>query len=642
MKLRSILHALLFFLFTLYPVFARQADLKKEELENFVILTDQDFYLAGDRIWFAARLLKNHETYRYSKLAYLAVLDASGKQIHQEKMLLTGQNMIFGDFFVPESISSGVFSLVIYTRWMSNFADFPISRKQFLVVNPSAPQSVGEPALFWERTPYASAPISILHTSDRAEVIEIQDPDGNTLEILESVEPFQKTLSTVKPANGYRLVFRNKEFDIEPEAWHWDPADFSLNSRSETKPTDLRIFTHSDWMILEELAISGTKLPLSKKNYQKLSSFQISALNASNEVVWSYQVQLPAKSSGQMELGSKGKVGEELKLALIGFPSQLSNGIVMATMEEDPKIHDFAEILNHPNWKNLSGKVRTPNLISALNQPIAGPLIQKDYSPMFDYKVWSTDIYSRFESSSRAAGFSFSIPDSLIEAKIDRRVYQDHFEITHEVVRLQSPFAADKVYLLDDYNEFSDLESFLKEIVPQVRLRKSKSGLGKDIFVANTDNEHVKFNKKPVVLVDFHRPLTAESIWNIDMTTLDRIEIYYHRSTLEATNLGEASGDGLIVLYTKNNEYFLKNNLPKENYLLADVSVPRLPDYWQRNSGSVSAHPLQFMDVGFSFDRGKSRTGKLIFDTAGNWLVDAWVFGNDEFERIRKRVQISP
>ena len=622
-------------------VFAQQTTHEKEELENFLVITDQDFYLTGDRVWFAAKLLKNHESYRYSKLAYISILDASGNQIHQEKMLLTGHDMIFGDFFISESIPSGVFSIAVYTKWMSNFEDFPIAKKEFLVVNPTAPKPAGDPALFWEKTPYASAPVSILHTSDQPEVIEIQDRNGKMLEVLDAVPPLQKTLSTVKPSDGYRLIFRNKEFEVEPEAWYWDPADFSLNMQSEPKQNDLKIITHTDWMILEEINISDAKSLLNKEDYQKLGAFRISVLSASNEVMWSYQVQLPEKNSGQMEVSSRGKVGEEMKLVLVGFRSQMNNGIVLASMGEDPSVLGFAEILNHPNWQNLSSEDRSSNLISSLSHEVASPLLLKDYSPMFDYKAWSTDIYSRFPSALQKAEYSFFIPDVVLKAKLDRRVYQDHFEVAPGVVRLQSPFVADKVYVMEDYHEFPDLESFLKETVPQIRLRKASSGGGKEIFVANTDNETVKFNKKPLVLIDFYRPLTSDAVWNIAMNSLDRIEIYYHRSTLEATNLGESTGDGLIVLYTKNNEYFLKNNLPKANYFLADVSVPRLPDYsdWKP---LVSANSLQFIDSAVTFVRGRGKSENLKFDTGGNWLVEAWLFSNSEFERVQKWIQIDP
>lgn len=621
------------------PGFGQDNELKNLELENFLLITDQNLYLAGDRVWFAAKLLKNHETYRYSKLAYIDVLDADGKSIHQEKMLMTDQDMIFGDLFIPENSASGVFSILVYTKWMANYADFPIAKKEFLVVNSNFRKAAGKPALFWEQLPIENVPISLFHTSDQAEVIEVQDHNGNTLEVMEAVPPLKKILSKIKPSESYRVIFRGTEFTIQPEKWLWDPSEFSLTSKSMSTET-FKIVTHTDWMILEEIDSNGGRFILDKTRYQNQNHFKISVLNSQNQVTWTYQVQLRTLGSGQLQVDSRGKVGEELKLDLIGFPSTINSGIVLASEDENPQILDFIEILNHPNWINLSQELEKPNLISSLDTQIEQPFLIKDYSPMFDYKKWTIDIHSRFRSSVTSEKIAFSLPEDHTENKIKRTVYRDHFEISDEVVALQSPFLADKVYDLQDYDEFPDMESLLKEIVAQVKLKKAKYGVGKEIFIANTDNQNMKFNKKPLLLIDFYKPVTPEDIWKLDLATLDRIELYYHRSTVEKTNLGEAVGDGLIVFYTKNNEYFLKKNLPKENYFLSDVSVPRRPDYPGQDQNSISANSLQFLDTGLTFQRGRSKSGNLKFDTAGSWLIEAWLFGNTEYEQVQRKIVV--
>lgn len=639
MKNRLVLVIALFFFFS-RSVEGQENRTSDLELENFILITDQDFYLAGDRVWFAAKLLKNHESYRFSKLAYIAVLDASGNTIHQEKMLLTGRDMVYGDLFIPENSQTGVFSLVVYSKWMANFEDFPIAQKKFLVANPNLPTGEGKPALFWEQLPFENAPVSIFHTSNQAEVIEIQDKEGRTIEILEAVPPLKPTLSSVKPTEGYSLVFRNSSFQIEPPKWYWEPADFILNSNQAGIDKELKVVTHTDWEILEKLNLSQGKVQLDKAFYQNKSSFYITVLDDSDKLQWSYQVQLPAKKSGELIVNSRGKVGEPMTLDLAGFTSQFEDGIVLAKAEGTPLISGFAEILNHPNWKNLTQESTGPNLVAAIAKVVKSPLLLKDYSPMFDYKVWSTEIKSSFKSSTQPARFSFSLSDQMLEPLINRRVYREHFEVTDEVVALQSPFLADKVYQVEDYFEFRDLESFIKEIVPQVRLKKSKMQEFKTIFIANTDNEAVKFNKKPLILVDFYGPISLEEFWKIDMLTVDRIELFYNRSTVEATNLGEPVGDGLIVVYTKNNEYFLKNNLGKERYFLADVSVPRRPEFSIQGSPKVSANTLQFLDPDLTFYRGRGKGRTLNFNTAGSWLLEVWVFENSNFERIQKRVEI--
>ncbi|WP_111670015.1 hypothetical protein [Algoriphagus litoralis] len=630
-----------FSIFFYFNSFGQNQQLPEVELENFVLVTDQDIYLSGDRVWFAAKLLKNHSSYRYSKLAYIQVLDGEGNTIHQEKMLLTGEDLIYGDFFIPENSVTGVFSLLIYSKWMANFEDFPIAKREFLVANSTTPRAQGNPALFWEKVPFENASISLFHTSDRAEVIEIQDSRGNTLEVLEAVPPLKKTLSSIKPESGYTIVYRNSSFQISAQKWFWDPSDFTLVTK-EMPGKGLKIVTHTDWMILEELGVDSTRVELDRQVYEALNSFDISVLDPSGKLLWTYRVQVPAKSQGEISITSKGTVGEALDLNLVDFSEQYHDGLVMAKELSDPLISDFVALLNHPNWINLTSKTADPDLITALHQPIEDPLLVKDYSPMFDYKPWSIAMDQRFKSAVSKSGFSYFLPDVLLDPLVNRRLYKENFEIAEEVVALQSPFEADKVYHIEDYFEFRDLEAFLKEVVPQVRLKKSKVQDYKELYIANTDNQAVKFNKKPLVLVDFYKVLSLEEFWNLDLVSVDRIELYYNKSTVETTNLGEAVGDGLIVVYTKNNEFFLKNNLGKDRYFLADLSVPRRPDFTRRATQQISGNALQYLDSGLSFYRGRTPTHEIRFDTAGTWVIEAWVFGNSSFEKVQRRVQIDP
>ena len=113
--MRRILITLIFFWSLVGKSQAQKSQFAQTELENFVIQTDQEAYLSGDRLWFAGKLLKNHESYRYSKLAYISLLDGDNNKVHEEKMLLTSQNMVFGDIFIPENSPSGVYTFVIYT-----------------------------------------------------------------------------------------------------------------------------------------------------------------------------------------------------------------------------------------------------------------------------------------------------------------------------------------------------------------------------------------------------------------------------------------------------------------------------------------------------------------------------------------------
>lgn len=627
--------------FGLVSVAFAQDERKSAELENFVVITDQDFYLAGDRLWFGGKLLKNHDSYRYSKLAYISIRDQAGNEILAEKMLLSDQDMVFGDFFLPENARSGVYSLAVYSKWMSGFADFPVAKKEFLVVNPKAPKVEGKPKVLVQTTPFANVPISLIHTSDQAELIEIQDENGQTLEVLESVEPLKSFF--IKPFVGAKakLIFRNETFDLASPSWFWDPSDFTLKGKS-SNPSDLKVVTHTDWDLIEEKAPVNGQIQLDRTAYSDLGYFDISVFDSKGNSIWCYRVQNSSPSAGQLLINSKGKVGEELKLDFAGFDATVQDAFVLARSEEDRLISDWVSVLNDPNWSVLGESSSKSTLPIALRRLRGEEELLKDFSPMFNYQSWSVDFKTAFPSAVSSSNLSFTIPQEVLEEKVERKLYREYFGIAEEVIELESPFSPDKVYFIDDYDEFPDMETFVKQIIPQIKLRKSKDADWKEIRVANTDNQQVKFDKDPLVLIDFYRVASLDEVWTIDMASLDRVEIYYHRETVQKTNLGEEVGNGLIVLYTKNNEYALKKNLPKSRYFLSDVQVPRRPDYSSGGSLKISANPLQFLLPGLGFYRGRAKSTPVEFDTAGNWKVEGWVFGNGTYSKFEKSLTVDP
>lgn len=618
-----------------------QAQVGKQELENFVVITDQDFYLAGDRIWFGGKLLKNHDSFRYSKLAYISLLDQNGDEVYSEKMLLSDQDMIFGDFFLPENARSGIYSLVVFTKWMSGFEDFPIAKKELLILNAKSPKVEGKSKVLVQATPFANVPISLIHTSDQAELIEIQDENGQTLEILESVEPLKPFF--IKPFSGAKakVVFRNETFDLASPSWFWDPSDFTLKGKNPNQ-SDFVVVTHTDWDLIEQKKLINGQTQFDRSAYSGVVNFDISVFDKNYDLVWTYRVKNPISATGQLLINSKGKVGESLKLDFAGIDLTAKDAFILASSEEHPLISGWMDVLNDPNWTVLGEENSRATLPLAINKLKGEEELLKDFSPMFNYQSWSVDVKTAFPSAVRSSNLSFSIPQKLLEAKVERKLYREYFEITEEVIELESPFSPDKVYYLDDYDEFPDMETFVKQIIPQIKLRKSKGSDWKEIRVANTDNQQVKFDKVPLVLIDFYRIGSLEEVWSIDMASLDRVEIYYHRETVQKTNLGEEVGNGLIVIYTKNNEYGLKKNLPKSRYFLSDVQVPRKPDYSSDRAVKISANPLQFMDPGLDFYRGRSKPTPVEFDTAGDWKVESWVFGNGTYSKFEKSLTVDP
>jgi hypothetical protein len=90
--------------------------------EEIYTETDRDVYIGGERIWFNIWLSDRQKAALSgdSKIAYIEILNPVNRPVLQKKVGLdngTGS----GHFTLPDTLSSGVYTLRAYTNWMKNF-----------------------------------------------------------------------------------------------------------------------------------------------------------------------------------------------------------------------------------------------------------------------------------------------------------------------------------------------------------------------------------------------------------------------------------------------------------------------------------------------------------------------------------------
>ena len=99
--------------------------------EKVYLQLDRPSYWAGEDLWFKA-YLKNSPT-KTSNL-YVELLNSRGNVIfHNNCWAQNG--MSYGDFHLPDTISSGVYQVRAYTNWMRNFDEEQFFRKDLIIWN---------------------------------------------------------------------------------------------------------------------------------------------------------------------------------------------------------------------------------------------------------------------------------------------------------------------------------------------------------------------------------------------------------------------------------------------------------------------------------------------------------------------------
>ena len=105
--------------------------------EKVSLVTDRDFYMAGESVFFKACNLSNSEmaTLDWSKVLYIELIDGNANPVVREKFTFD-QNGADGKISIPEVIPSGYYYVMAYTRWMRNFPASGFAWKTIKILNP--------------------------------------------------------------------------------------------------------------------------------------------------------------------------------------------------------------------------------------------------------------------------------------------------------------------------------------------------------------------------------------------------------------------------------------------------------------------------------------------------------------------------
>lgn len=111
-------------------------------LEEIILHTDRDLYLAGESIWFnSTASIRNGGTGSpLSKVLYVELAGLDNKVFLQLKFKLTG-GMCSGRLIIPEEAPTGYYVLRAYTMYLRNFSPEYYCNAGLLVVNPEIPQT---------------------------------------------------------------------------------------------------------------------------------------------------------------------------------------------------------------------------------------------------------------------------------------------------------------------------------------------------------------------------------------------------------------------------------------------------------------------------------------------------------------------
>jgi hypothetical protein len=104
--------------------------------EEIYVHTDREEYLAGEDLWFNLYLIDrcSYKPSSKSRIAYFELLNAENRPVVQKRILLT-KGFGPGQIIIPDTLSSGVYSIRVYTSWMKNFLPYNCFIKDINIYN---------------------------------------------------------------------------------------------------------------------------------------------------------------------------------------------------------------------------------------------------------------------------------------------------------------------------------------------------------------------------------------------------------------------------------------------------------------------------------------------------------------------------
>jgi len=112
--------------------------------EEIYVHTDRQEYIAGEDVWFSVYLI-DRQTAKpsgSSKIAYFEILNAENRPVVQKRISLN-QGSGPGQIVLPDTISSGIYTLRAYTNWMKNFMPENCFSKRLDVYNALTDKGIG-------------------------------------------------------------------------------------------------------------------------------------------------------------------------------------------------------------------------------------------------------------------------------------------------------------------------------------------------------------------------------------------------------------------------------------------------------------------------------------------------------------------
>ncbi|WP_133067225.1 hypothetical protein [Flagellimonas pacifica] len=443
--------------------------------EKIYVGVNTTLLFTGEYLYYTVFCLddKTKQPSKISSYAYLQLISNDGTVIFQHKVSLINSRGQ-GDFFVPTSISSGVYKLIGYTKWMRNGRTELFFQDDISIINP---YQSNQTRILKDKSS------SIVQNSITASGLKIQQDKRFVLEADKNTYP-KRTKVNLKLKNfrgpsgygNYSLSVRRKS-EFPNKFVDQNPISF-IESHSRATANELPKYFNIEYLP-ETLGerISGKIVPRTE------------GTSVENKIVG---ISIPG-TDFQLKAAVTDSEGE---FHVDIFQNYTKPVIIAQMLEEGDKDAFKVELIHDPplNLDNLK------------------------------FKEFSMD--STMESAILERSVSNQIENAYYQARPD----------TLEIKERNDPYGGGEIerYDLDDFTRFPTLIETMVEILPYASIRKQ----GKDNFIFNVrlfDNYEGP-QRSALVFIDGMLITSHKRIVEFDSKTISHISVVREKFELAGKN----------------------------------------------------------------------------------------------------------
>ncbi|PVY44217.1 hypothetical protein [Pontibacter virosus] len=598
--------------------------------EQVQLVHSQPWYMAGERLWYSAAVRKN-STAPASRVLYVELLDAQGSTLTSQRLVIE-DGKAQGDFLLPKDLPSGRYTLQAATNWMKNFSARQRWQQQLTIVNPDEVRAL-------QAQPVKAKPLQVRFF-----------PESGVW----SVGVPTKMVATVTNAAGIGIVAQGTVTDTAGQVittFKSNDAGIAVFELNVTEQRELVAQLQAEGYAQQLVSIpkpkqqgialavgkvSGTGIPVSVQGKSGIGHVLVATSGGTvyfaHRITGEDQVIVPWLNAAQPEcrlllLNTGGLVEAERRVMLphtAGIEVQAEHQQYGTRQQVTVTVKG----VQPSTWLAASVAERR----ATLQQPggfVAVSGAQQGYET--DLELWEaiakSETEARFQRETlvepmrqetvkapfQQEAFGRNIDTAFVQALPPHvvSVAQQHYTRTniHEIYGLTEPHAAaplprlpaDRVFKLDDYVAFQDVEEAIREVTTNLRMRKKKGRQTVRLLYVSSETKRM-MKGEPLYLLDGVILENMDEIMELDLNDIASIEIAWSEEKLYAGNLGRLVDNGMFAIYTKSGEarerlkekglpvLYEQYNLPRNFVVPApapgDAAQSQFPDfrqqlYWQ-------------------------------------------------------------